>query len=206
MCILLDSIKTCAYKGSGGTKGGMRRHLPQLEALSPLAPPVRRTKWQKSAICSNFVDFSPSDTQFSPSMPPNKNFSDATTGQRKCTDMHAQWLQDRIDFTTDLKSYRLYKFYIHLSQNNGVNYGSELAKIRGKNQLNTPVLLRATKHQSENIIMWWQTHLSSYRDFLVLYFSVFNMATILYILLTLTQDYWVGYCEANVLLSQVSVC
>ena len=36
-------------------------------------PPVRRNKWSKSAIFCKFLDFAPSETHFSPLMPPQKN-------------------------------------------------------------------------------------------------------------------------------------
>ena len=64
---------------SGGIKGGgMGENAPPpppSKALPPLAPPVRRKKWLKSAIFGNFLDFCPLRIAFCPlDAPPQKNF------------------------------------------------------------------------------------------------------------------------------------
>ena len=59
---------------SGSTKGGIGGIFPQLEALPPLDPTVRRKKWQKSAIFGKFLDFCPLREAFCPLDAPTKTF------------------------------------------------------------------------------------------------------------------------------------
>ena len=60
---------------SGGIKRGMWGiSLPPSRRLYPFAHPVTRKKLSKTIIFSNFLDFSPSETHFAPSMPPHKKF------------------------------------------------------------------------------------------------------------------------------------
>ena len=58
-------------------QGGMRKNFPppQSEALPPLAPPVRRKKWPKSAIFGICFHFCPLRNAFHPfNAPPKKQF------------------------------------------------------------------------------------------------------------------------------------
>ena len=60
------------FTPSGGMEGGAWEFSPQSEALTPNFPPVKRKKWQKSAIFGNLKKkLPPPKCILSPPCPPN---------------------------------------------------------------------------------------------------------------------------------------
>ena len=71
MCFyVFHSWQGAIQECSGGTKGGAWGSTPPIRGSAHHFPPVRRKKWQKSAIFSYFFIFAPSDMHFVLSMPP----------------------------------------------------------------------------------------------------------------------------------------
>ena len=59
-----DYLNLDLNSGSKG-EGGAWEHFPP-----PLKAPSQKKKWPKSAIFGKFLDFSPLESHFAPSMPP----------------------------------------------------------------------------------------------------------------------------------------
>ena len=57
-------------KCSGGTKGGIRGHFLHVGGSAPTCPPGKKCK--NEPFLAIFWIFTPSDTHFSPLMPPTK--------------------------------------------------------------------------------------------------------------------------------------
>ena len=68
-CQINCSLRFQQWRHQGGA---WRANAPQLEALPPTCPPVRRKKWQKSAIFGKILDFCPLRIAFFPLDAPHK--------------------------------------------------------------------------------------------------------------------------------------
>ena len=79
---------------SGGIKRAWGGICPPSEALPPTCPPVRRNKWQKSAIFGKFLDFFHLGNEFFPlnAHPLQKKFGTTTDSGQFCKILHTHIL------------------------------------------------------------------------------------------------------------------
>ena len=68
-------LKFWNLKAVAASKGGMGAFAPPVRGSAPHTfPPVRRKNGQNKLFLANFWIFAPSESHFTPSMPPTKKF------------------------------------------------------------------------------------------------------------------------------------